>query len=71
MKKNLRKKNAGFTLVELMVVVLIIGILGAIMIPGYTKSVETSKADDAASVVMMLGQADRMFKVDNNAFVAN
>jgi prepilin-type N-terminal cleavage/methylation domain-containing protein len=71
MKKNLRKRNAGFTLIELVVVVLIIGILGAIMIPGYTKSVESSKADDAAGVVTMIGQANRMFRVDNNSYVVN
>lgn len=71
MKKIFRKRRrAGFTLVELLVVVLIIGILGAIMIPGYTKSVESSKADDAAAIVMMLGQANRMFRVDNANFAA-
>lgn len=71
MKKNLRKRNAGFTLIELVVVVLIIGILSAIMIPGYTRSVETSKADDAAGVVMMIGQSNRMFRVDNTTYVGN
>lgn len=71
MKRKAAGRRAGFTLVELLVVVLIIGILGAIMIPGYTKSVESSKADDAAAVVMMIGQANRMYQVDNGNFVAN
>ncbi|MBI3297470.1 MAG: prepilin-type N-terminal cleavage/methylation domain-containing protein [Elusimicrobia bacterium] len=67
----MRRRQAGFTLIELVVVVLIIGILGAVMVPGYTKSVETSKADDAAAVVQMIGQSNRMFRLDNNAYVAN
>ena len=69
MKTRTRRRQAGFTLVELVVVVLIIGILGALMIPGYTKSVESAKADDAAAIVQMIGQANRMFRLDNNSYV--
>ena len=65
------RPDAGFTLIELLVVVLIIGILSAVMIPGYNKSVESSKADDAAAVVQMIGQSNRMFRLDNNTYVAN
>ncbi|HMS56526.1 MAG TPA: prepilin-type N-terminal cleavage/methylation domain-containing protein [Fimbriimonadaceae bacterium] len=38
------RKNKGFTLVEIMIVVLIIGILLAIAIPNFVKARETSRA---------------------------
>ncbi|MBI3549538.1 MAG: prepilin-type N-terminal cleavage/methylation domain-containing protein [Elusimicrobia bacterium] len=58
------RKNKGFTLIELMVVVFIIAILGALAIPQYTKSVETSKADDAISTLQQVGAANRQFALD-------
>lgn len=43
-----RKNSSGFTLVELMIVVAIIGILAAVAIPAFSKYVKRSKTAEAA-----------------------
>jgi len=44
-----RKKNSGFTLVELMIVVAIIGILAAVAIPAFSKYIKRAKTAEAAN----------------------
>ncbi len=59
------REQAGFTLIEIMVVVLILGILAALAIPQYVKTIETSKADDGAALANMVGQANHMYELDH------
>ena len=44
---SLRKRQSGFTLVELMIVVAIIGILAAVAIPAFSKYVKRSRTAEA------------------------
>ncbi|MEF3280172.1 MAG: prepilin-type N-terminal cleavage/methylation domain-containing protein [Elusimicrobiota bacterium] len=58
----------GFTLVELLIVVLIIGILATIATPLYRKTIETSKATNALSLLNAIANANKMFWLDNGSY---
>ena len=66
MFKNFHKDNRGFTLVELMVVVVIIGVLTAIAIPVYNAS--TAKAEESAcqANLRMIDSAIQQYKMNND-----
>ena len=61
-------KNRGFTLVELIIVIIIIGILASIAIPQYMNAVERARIGKAKSALGMIIKAEKMYIADKNAF---
>lgn len=59
----------GFTLIELLMVVLILGILLTISMPLYRKTIETSKATNALSILNMIANANRMYQLGNGNYL--
>jgi len=60
----------GFTLMEVMIVILIIGTLAALAIPYYRKSMEASRANDALTLSVMIANANKMYKLDRGVWAS-
>lgn len=61
----------GFSLIELLVAIVILGILASIAYPTYTEQVRKSRRADAKTALLELSQRQENFYVDNNAYASS
>jgi general secretion pathway protein G len=62
------KKSAGFTLLEIMVVVVIIGILAAAIVPNIIGAADDARVIAAKADIANIGQALKLYRLDNSMY---
>ena len=68
---RMRKKMAGVTLMELMIVVVIIGILAAIAYPNYRQYAARAKRNEAKAALLQIATLQERFYLQNNTYTAD
>ena len=64
-----KKMYKGFTLIEMLVVVLIIGILASVALPQYKKSVEKARMAEAVVIVHKIAEMHQLYYMINGTYL--
>ena len=62
------RRRRAITLMELMVIIIIIGILAAIAIPMFPRTMEMTKAKEAVVSLQQIRTAERIYRVEENTY---
>ena len=68
---NGSRADGGFTLIELMIVVVIVGVLAAIAYPSYQQYARETKRADAHAVLLRIATLEEKFFSNNNGYTTN
>jgi prepilin-type N-terminal cleavage/methylation domain-containing protein len=71
MLTKLNRKHAGFTLVEIMIVVAIIALLAAIAVPGFLRARKRSQASKILNDLRMIDAAVDQYAIETNRTTGN
>ncbi len=66
-----QRKTTGFSLVELLVVMVVLGIIMAIGVPGYRQYMQRANRTDATTTLLRIAAAQERFYIQNGTYASN
>jgi len=67
----MRRSNKGFTLIELMIVVVIIGVLAALAIPRFMQAATKSKQSEARDILKQIYTMQQAYFIEHETYALN
>ena len=67
-KKQIKKSKKAFSLMELMVVIIILGLLASFVLPSLTRKGEEAKQKLTCIQMKSISQSLKMYKIDNSTY---
>lgn len=68
MKKTLKKRNNGFTLLEVIIVIITLAILASVAVPRYTRSLERARAAEGTYFLGTLLSSLERYNLEHGGF---
>lgn len=64
----MKRALEGFTLVELLIVIMVMGILLTLVLPGFTKTKERVYDKEAVVNIRLIQQAEKIYRMENGGY---
>ena len=65
------KENRAFTLMELIVAIIIVGVLASLAIPRFSDTIEKSRTAEAINILQTLREAQEVYRLENPGYTAD
>jgi len=67
----MKRSNKGFTLIELMIVVVIVGVLSALAVPRFMRAATKSKQSEAREILKQIYTMERAYFIEHETYILN
>ena len=65
---KIRTGSKGFTILEILMVLVLLGVLTTIAVPMFIKTIKTSRQREVFALLKLIEQAQKIYRLENNSY---